>query len=575
MFLLKNITIAFFLVFFFTAKTANSQLTNYFLKSYKLQANAYGGNIFELNDEGFINSAANIDTIVNANHDTIIIEVIAMYRVNKLGNLVWAKNYILSSNCAYGGSLCLSIDSTIAVATVATDTVTYNPDYLFFKTDLNGNFISSNSIGSAGNEYAMEIKQLKDERYLICGYTDGNSVGLNTGDFNLVKLNKNGSLIFSKIYYDGNSSYDFPVGLEIDKAENAYLYGNTTLYDTASTTYAGQIVKVDKNGSLLWLSKHQPFPDPQKTINYHVTGGAVTSSNKLGITGHYTLTDTVGGIYKTTNMATFCLYKANGSIEFSKKYSVSQNQQYAYIDFGGIKQMKNLDFVISFSASDTIKQYSGFLIVDSTGQIKKTKVFSGFNNFSKLNTIKHGGVVSTGIDYNTYNSLIAKLDSNLNISCEYDTALFTMSPINFINAFGGVSSNLGAEHPSGVKANPKTVGDTTYCQKTIFIATPTSTTTAVSDTSVVVTIPNIFTPNDDGKNEFFGLTSNHILNDFELIIYDRWGLKVYESNDYLTFWNGKYLQHGKDCTDGTYFYIIKYSCATENKKLHGFLTLMR
>ncbi|MBP9068319.1 MAG: gliding motility-associated C-terminal domain-containing protein [Bacteroidia bacterium] len=70
-------------------------------------------------------------------------------------------------------------------------------------------------------------------------------------------------------------------------------------------------------------------------------------------------------------------------------------------------------------------------------------------------------------------------------------------------------------------------------------------------------IPNVFTPNGDKSNDIFRLRASS-LNEIYIIIYDRWGNKVYElTSDTGNFaWDGK-SQYGKDCSEGTYFYIIK------------------
>ena len=70
-------------------------------------------------------------------------------------------------------------------------------------------------------------------------------------------------------------------------------------------------------------------------------------------------------------------------------------------------------------------------------------------------------------------------------------------------------------------------------------------------------IPNVFTPNGDKSNDVFRLRATN-LETISIVIFDRWGNKVYELNsDTGNFaWDGK-NQVGKECADGTYFYLIK------------------
>jgi len=88
-------------------------------------------------------------------------------------------------------------------------------------------------------------------------------------------------------------------------------------------------------------------------------------------------------------------------------------------------------------------------------------------------------------------------------------------------------------------------------------------------------IPNIFSPNGDGKNDFYDVVAEGY-SLYHLVIYDRWGLKMFESNNKNILWNGKVNNTGGDAPDGTYYYI--FSAIDYNSKpysSHGYLTLIR
>ena len=70
-------------------------------------------------------------------------------------------------------------------------------------------------------------------------------------------------------------------------------------------------------------------------------------------------------------------------------------------------------------------------------------------------------------------------------------------------------------------------------------------------------IPNVFTPNGDGINDNFTVKGVGI-QVYSAIIYNRWGLKVYESTDITKSWDGKNVE------DGTYYYLIKAESASGN-----------
>jgi gliding motility-associated-like protein len=63
-------------------------------------------------------------------------------------------------------------------------------------------------------------------------------------------------------------------------------------------------------------------------------------------------------------------------------------------------------------------------------------------------------------------------------------------------------------------------------------------------------IPNIFTPNNDGKNDLFVIKGLEAYPGSQLVIFNRWGNEVYRSANYLNDWNGSSL------AEGTYYYLL-------------------
>jgi gliding motility-associated-like protein len=68
-------------------------------------------------------------------------------------------------------------------------------------------------------------------------------------------------------------------------------------------------------------------------------------------------------------------------------------------------------------------------------------------------------------------------------------------------------------------------------------------------------IPNCFSPNGDGLNDYFSVVATNIT-DFTLYLYDRWGELVYTSHNTGDKWNGKY--NGNLIPVGIYNYVIFY-----------------
>lgn len=97
--------------------------------------------------------------------------------------------------------------------------------------------------------------------------------------------------------------------------------------------------------------------------------------------------------------------------------------------------------------------------------------------------------------------------------------------------------------------------------------------------SLAITVPNIFTPNGDGINDTWSMIAHDygvILFDLQTIVYDRWGVPVFQSTDIREVWLG-HTPTGRTCAAGSYFYVISYTNSITNQKetLKGFLELLR
>jgi gliding motility-associated-like protein len=87
-----------------------------------------------------------------------------------------------------------------------------------------------------------------------------------------------------------------------------------------------------------------------------------------------------------------------------------------------------------------------------------------------------------------------------------------------------------------------------------------------------IKIPEAITPNGNGVNEMFIIEGIAAYPNTELIIFNRWGSKVYESKDYQNEWDGSSQNNlnigGNELPEGTYFYIMKLG-GTEGEETYG------
>jgi gliding motility-associated-like protein len=75
--------------------------------------------------------------------------------------------------------------------------------------------------------------------------------------------------------------------------------------------------------------------------------------------------------------------------------------------------------------------------------------------------------------------------------------------------------------------------------------------TTVTVQDFKLTIPNVFTPNSDGINDKYEIPYLDRYINSQIIVYNRYGERVFEEKNYTGNWDGGKLP------DGVYFYILK------------------
>ncbi|MES2593423.1 MAG: gliding motility-associated C-terminal domain-containing protein [Bacteroidota bacterium] len=186
--------------------------------------------------------------------------------------------------------------------------------------------------------------------------------------------------------------------------------------------------------------------------------------------------------------------------------------------------------------------------------------------------------------------------SNMITVASEPTAAFTVSPANLVTAntsltFTNTSLNSSSyiwnfADPSSGLADSSTVTSPAHVYTTegIYCITLIAQNQAgcVDTTNECITvtneatlmIPNMFTPNGDGKNDLFYITTTAI-RELSCCIYDRWGTKVTEWNTLTGSWNGR-SSNDRIMQDGVYFYVVKATTINEktlNEK--GFIQLLK
>lgn len=105
---------------------------------------------------------------------------------------------------------------------------------------------------------------------------------------------------------------------------------------------------------------------------------------------------------------------------------------------------------------------------------------------------------------------------------------------------------------------------------TLTVTTADGCTSTCTYTQIVIPleieVPNVFSPNNDGKNDALVFTGVEYYPGNKLSVYNRWGKAVYETSSYKNTWRAP------DVAEGTYFYVLKLP---NGKEYTGHVTLLR
>ena len=99
------------------------------------------------------------------------------------------------------------------------------------------------------------------------------------------------------------------------------------------------------------------------------------------------------------------------------------------------------------------------------------------------------------------------------------------------------------------------------------------------DSCDIYKLPNVFTPDGDQINDFFIPFPYNFVEKINLKIFNRWGNKVFETEDPNINWDGKNKFSGEECSPGVYFYICDVYeirlIGIKKRTLNGYIHILR
>jgi gliding motility-associated-like protein len=193
----------------------------------------------------------------------------------------------------------------------------------------------------------------------------------------------------------------------------------------------------------------------------------------------------------------------------------------------------------------TLKASGATTYLWSTGNTNSSIIISPTATTTYTVTGTDSGCTGSASGVVTVNPLPVANAGNDQIVCQGRNVTLTASGGTSYQWSNGVAQNI-----------PFTQSVTTATTYTVTVSNSYDCT--ATDTVIVtgklcnITVPNVFTPNGDGYNDFFVIKGLEDYPNTIVQIFNRWGKNVYESTNYQNDWDGKSL------SDGIYFFVITF-----------------
>ncbi|MFL9483866.1 gliding motility-associated C-terminal domain-containing protein [Chitinophagaceae bacterium LWZ2-11] len=187
-------------------------------------------------------------------------------------------------------------------------------------------------------------------------------------------------------------------------------------------------------------------------------------------------------------------------------------------------------------------------------------------------TVNNNGP-NNATNVNVNDLLPSNLDAVKDIIASAGTTSYDVALNNLVWNIGTLNTNGSATLTFSVRIkNGGSLSNTAIVlgsEKDPDTSNNTSTTTPETIGDDDIWIPNIITPNGDGKNDKFVILGLTRYPGSDLVIYNRWQNQVYHSTNYSNDWDGNGL------TQGTYYYVLKVNKPTGIEVKKGWVLLMK
>ena len=377
-------------------------------------------------------------------------------------------------------------------------------------------------------------------------------------------------------------------GMKVDQQGNVYIA--ESIVDTkppASSSYSDKdllVLKYSAGGILKWQVQYN-----WQNFYYNIGGGLTdhtgsdefVTDTELDKAGNYYITgynaDSTGKTWALTMK-----FDSTGTKKWEKRYGMAGRKTYA----SGIV-LNEIEEIFVACNSDSVYQGTAFisgiatLKYDPQGNEQWVRTIDTISTYPT----NPGWGTDVAVDNCGYVYCSGNFSYYHTLTVKYDDA-GTEQWRNYTEA-SGAGTQVIVDHSNVFVANiffePIGVANIQVIELQQDPCVPDST-----ETKTELNIPNVFTPNGDGTNDVFSITTTGYKN-YILKIYNRWGNVVFESSPLSSrrgaggeaSWDGSLTPtlskgEGRSAPDGTYYYTLQLTDHQDVLTKHeGFLTLIR
>jgi gliding motility-associated-like protein len=539
-----------------TDETGESQ----WIQEYGILNSCSASKLIQTSDGGYIVTGVAGDFGVGGERKAFLL------KLNLAGLPQWCKLYTVSSSDRGVDVIALKSGGYVLIVS-AYDNIN-TEQILVIKTDGNGTPLWDRIISTQGELIPVRCGELSNGDIVIAA----SRMNMFT-DVVLIKLNATGNLIWSKIY---STTYDdIPTSLRVNDLDEIWLGGYS--YFTNSN-FDGFLLKTDADG----VVKNKIFLDGGTAQGEMIRDIAIANGRIAAI-------GDLGGMNERDVF--LALYNTNGTKEWIVRYPISStftNYPYALQFLPGKGYIWTGDI-----RPPTIPRDAAIVKTDLQGNAGcYTEALNLFTTAQPLNEANINLTISEPtVMVTSHTPLVLIPDITRKTQCEFITPVAQFDTTQSVESCptrclsfsdqtkyepiawrwffpGAVPDTSNEQHPQNICYSASGNYTVTLIATNEFTSDTITKNFTVGLTCPIV-VPNAFSPNDDGINDVFFIQGLPL--EFHLIIYNRWGYPVFETQNPNELWNGKINNTGENAIPGVYFYVLKRFDTGEVQK--GFLSL--